>query len=119
MPANDLGASAYRKYDIEAWMPGKNAYGEISSASDCTDYQSRRLNIRYRPVPKAPSEFVHTVNGTACAIPRMIISLLETHQRPDGSVVLPAALKPFLGGSLPDVLVPPPPPSKTAGKRKK
>ena len=90
MPSGDLGAPAYRKFDIEAWMPGLQRYGEISSASNCTDYQSRRLNIRYRPSEgagagtaeggkkkkKVPTQFVHTLNGTGCAVPRMIVAIL-------------------------------------------
>ncbi|XP_059636299.1 serine--tRNA ligase, chloroplastic/mitochondrial isoform X2 [Cornus florida] len=109
MATGDLGAPAYRKYDVEAWMPGLGRYGEISSASNCTDYQSRRLGIRYRPEsssanPKkgkgnlAPTQFVHTLNATACAVPRMIVCLLENYQQEDGSVVIPEPLRPFMGG---------------------
>ncbi|ORX99049.1 seryl-tRNA synthetase [Basidiobolus meristosporus CBS 931.73] len=106
MPTEELGASAYRKYDMEAWMPGRNGWGEISSTSNCTDYQSRRLNIRYRSEASSNSkskkpnalEFVHTLNGTACAIPRMIISILEQYQTEEGHVVVPKVLRPFLGG---------------------
>eukprot|EP00730_Choanoeca_flexa_P019760 TRINITY_DN9663_c0_g1_i5.p2 TRINITY_DN9663_c0_g1~~TRINITY_DN9663_c0_g1_i5.p2 ORF type:complete len:191 (+),score=28.31 TRINITY_DN9663_c0_g1_i5:890-1462(+) len=94
MPCNDLGAPAYRKFDIEAWMPGRGSYGEISSASNCTDFQSRRLHIRYKTA--GTSQFAHTLNGTACAIPRMIIAILESHQHTDGSVDMPRALHPFL-----------------------
>ena len=102
MPTEELGASAYRKFDVEAWMPcrgekGEGAYGEVSSASNCIDYQARRLNIRYKAGPK-DNRFVHTLNATACAIPRTIIALLETHQQQDGSVVIPPALRPFMGG---------------------
>ncbi len=103
MAAGDLGAPAYRKFDVEAWMPGLGRFGEISSASNCTDYQARRLNIRYRPAgsaadPKPALRFVHTLNATACAVPRMIIAILETHQRADGTVAIPPALQPFMGG---------------------
>ncbi|KAL5558929.1 hypothetical protein UlMin_035140 [Ulmus minor] len=110
MASGDLGAPAYRKYDIEAWMPGLERFGEISSASNCTDYQSRRLGIRYRPSeptsssPKkgksnlAPPQFVHTLNATACAVPRMIVCLLENYQQEDGSVIIPEPLRPFIGG---------------------
>ncbi|KAL3371583.1 hypothetical protein AABB24_008229 [Solanum stoloniferum] len=108
MASEDLGAPAYRKFDVEAWMPGLGRYGEISSASNCTDYQSRRLGIRYRPEsssasPKkgknaAPTQFVHTLNATACAVPRMIVSLLENFQQEDGSVIIPEPLRPFMGG---------------------
>eukprot|EP00045_Choanoeca_perplexa_P006051 m.50619 g.50619 ORF g.50619 m.50619 type:complete len:190 (+) comp13441_c0_seq3:875-1444(+) len=98
MPNHDLGAPAYRKYDIEAWMPGRGSYGEISSTSNCTDYQSRRLHIRYKT--SEGSKFAHTLNGTACAVPRMIIALLETHQDASGVVRLPSALYPFLPPDL-------------------
>ncbi|PIN03767.1 Seryl-tRNA synthetase [Handroanthus impetiginosus] len=109
MATEDLGAPAYRKFDVEAWMPGLGRYGEISSASNCTDYQSRRLGIRYRPEPSspppkkgkgssAPTQFVHTLNATACAVPRMIVCLLENYQEEDGSVVIPEPLRPFMGG---------------------
>ncbi|KAL3141627.1 hypothetical protein ABBQ32_004864 [Trebouxia sp. C0010 RCD-2024] len=114
MPTGDLGAPAHRKYDVEAWMPGVQRYGEISSASNCTDYQSRRLNIRYRPktvdisdsagsngnkqkAKKVPTEFVHTLNATACAVPRMIVAIFENFQQADGSVIIPEALRPYMG----------------------
>ncbi|KAF3445916.1 hypothetical protein FNV43_RR11093 [Rhamnella rubrinervis] len=110
MATGDLGAPAYRKYDIEAWMPGLARFGEISSASNCTDYQSRRLGIRYRPselssaTPKkgksslAPPQFVHTLNATACAVPRMIVCLLENYQQEDGCIIIPEPLRPYMGG---------------------
>ena len=103
MPVDDLGAPAYRKTDIEAFMPGRNSYGEISSASNCLDYQSRRLNIRYKPTATSDrpgsSRFVHTLNGTACAVPRMILTLLESNVNEDMTkVAIPAALQPFMGG---------------------
>eukprot|EP00262_Sarcandra_glabra_P020193 TRINITY_DN7944_c0_g4_i1.p1 TRINITY_DN7944_c0_g4~~TRINITY_DN7944_c0_g4_i1.p1 ORF type:complete len:517 (-),score=84.10 TRINITY_DN7944_c0_g4_i1:442-1992(-) len=106
MASEDLGAPAYRKFDIEAWMPGLGRYGEISSASNCTDYQSRRLGIRYRPSPLNPmlsnpkrgTQFVHTLNATACAVPRMIVCILENFQQENGSVVVPELLRPFMGG---------------------
>lgn len=78
MPVHDLGAPAYRKYDIEAWMPSRNEFGEISSTSNCTDYQAKRLNIYFQD--GANKFHAHTVNGTACAIPRMIIAILEQYQ---------------------------------------
>ncbi|XP_058219247.1 serine--tRNA ligase, chloroplastic/mitochondrial-like isoform X1 [Rhododendron vialii] len=110
MASVDLGAPAYRKFDVEAWMPGLGRFGEISSASNCTDYQSRRLGIRYRPEASsstnpqkgkgnlAPPQFVHTLNATACAVPRMMICLLENYQQEDGSVIVPEPLRPFTGG---------------------
>eukprot|EP01132_Coremiostelium_polycephalum_P003599 gene3599-4481_t len=89
MPSEDLGAPAYRKYDIEVWIPSRNDYGEISSSSNCTDYQSRRLNMKYQINSGGSdnnnngSHFVHTLNGTSCAIPRMILAILENNQQPD------------------------------------
>jgi seryl-tRNA synthetase len=91
IPVDDLGASAARKYDCEAWLPGQGRYRELTSCSDTTDYQARRLDIRYRPAEGKPAT-VHTLNGTAVAIGRTIIALLENGQRDDGSVVLPTAL---------------------------
>ncbi|XP_058489269.1 serine--tRNA ligase, mitochondrial [Solea solea] len=96
MPTQELGPPAHRKYDIEAWMPGRNSFGEISSGSNCTDYQSRRLNILYER-EDGSLQYTHTVNATACAIPRMIIAILETHQTKDGTVRVPEALQPYLG----------------------
>ncbi|KAJ1905602.1 Serine--tRNA ligase, mitochondrial [Tieghemiomyces parasiticus] len=102
MPTHELGASAYKKYDIEAWMPGRKSWGEVSSASNCTDYQARRLNIRYTTKGKSDDGkalgFAHTLNGTACAVPRLIIAILETFQTPEGEVVVPEPLRPWMGG---------------------
>ncbi|KAJ7103308.1 hypothetical protein B0H15DRAFT_206302 [Mycena belliarum] len=102
MPTEELGASAYRKYDMEAWMPGRGSWGEVSSLSNCTDYQSRRLHIRYDTVP---TTFAHTLNATAAAIPRLIVALLENgvvfdeHGEPI-AIALPEVLRPFwIGGS--------------------
>lgn len=92
----DLGSSATRKYDIEVWLPGQDAYRELTSASNCTDYQARRLRCRYR-TEDGDTAPVHTLNGTAIAIQRMIIALLENHQRADGSVAVPKALQPYFG----------------------
>jgi seryl-tRNA synthetase len=88
----DLGAPAYRKFDLEAWMPGRGQWGEITSTSNCTDYQSRRLNIRYRPKGEKGTRFVHMLNGTAVAVSRAIIALMENGQRADGSIRLPRPL---------------------------
>ena len=93
--SGDLGASAIRKFDIEAWIPTQNAYREVTSTSNCTEFQARRLNIRYRD--EEGTKPVATLNGTLVAIPRMIVAILENHQQPDGSVRVPAALRPFLG----------------------
>jgi seryl-tRNA synthetase len=100
MPTEELGASATRKYDMEAWMPGRGKWGEITSTSNCTDYQARRLHIRYRG--SEGTEFAHTLNGTAAAIPRLIVALIENGARiEDGHVVgvdLPAVLRPWWVG---------------------
>ncbi|MGF1472925.1 MAG: serine--tRNA ligase [Rubrobacteraceae bacterium] len=92
----DLGGAAYRKYDLEAWMPGRNDFGEVTSTSNTTDYQARRLAIRYRPEGGRP-QLLHTLNGTALAISRALIALLEIYQQEDGSVALPEALVPYVG----------------------
>jgi seryl-tRNA synthetase len=88
---DDLGASAAMKYDLEAWLPGQGQYRELTSCSNTTDFQARRLEIRYRPVDGRPAP-VHTLNGTAAAVGRTLIALLENGQRDDGSVALPEAL---------------------------
>ena len=121
----DLGAPAARKFDVEAWMPGMGRFGEVSSASNCTDYQARRLGIRYRPISsssgggggggesgggsggvsggggkdKAPAtEFVHTLNATAAAVPRLVVAILENFQDERGWVTVPEVLRPYMGG---------------------
>jgi seryl-tRNA synthetase len=96
--AGDLGASAAKKYDIEAWFPGEQNYREITSCSNTTDYQARRLKIRAKT--ERGNEVVHTLNGTACAVGRTILALIENHQQPDGSVVVPEALRPYTGFDL-------------------
>ncbi len=93
----DLGGPAYRKFDLEAWMPGRGEYGEITSTSNCTDYQARRLNIRYKVKGEKGTRFVHTLNGTAVAISRAAIAILENHQQADGSVAIPEVLRPLMG----------------------
>jgi len=96
----DLGGPAYRKYDLEAWMPGRGEageYGEITSASNCTDFQSRRLGIRTRVPEKKGTQFVHTLNGTAVACTRAMIAVIENHQQADGSVVVPPVLRKWMG----------------------
>ena len=91
---NDLGPSAAKKYDIEAWLPGQGRYREVTSTSNTTDFQARRLEIRMRRENGRP-EVLHTLNGTAVAVSRTLIALLENGQRDDGSVALPAVLAPF------------------------
>jgi seryl-tRNA synthetase len=96
----DLGGPAYRKYDLEAWMPGRGeggAYGEVTSTSNCTDFQARRLNVRYRIPAQKGLRFVHTLNGTAVATTRAIVAILENYQQADGSVVVPEVLRPWVG----------------------
>jgi len=93
--SGDLGSSATRKFDIEAWIPTQNAYREVTSTSNCTEFQARRLNIRYKDVDGTKA--VATLNGTLVAIPRMIVAIFENHQNSDGTVNVPVALQPFLG----------------------
>jgi len=99
--SGDLGSSAIRKFDCEAWVPTQGAYREVTSTSNCTEFQARRLNIRYKSEDGTKS--VATLNGTLVAIPRMIVAVLENHQNADGSVNVPLALRPFLGT---DILLP-------------
>ena len=93
--SGDLGSSANRKFDIEAWIPTQSAYREVTSTSNCTEFQARRLNIRYKD--SDGTKAVATLNGTLVAIPRMIVAILENHQNADGTINVPAALQPFLG----------------------
>ncbi len=98
--SGDLGGPAYRKFDLEAWMPGRGKggeFGEVTSASNCTDYQARRLNIRYKVKGEKGTRFVHTLNGTAVAISRALIAILENCQQPDGTVVIPEVLRKWVG----------------------
>jgi seryl-tRNA synthetase len=98
--SGDLGGPAYRKYDLEAWMPGRGSageWGEVTSTSNCTDYQSRRLNIRFKTKGEKGTQFIHTLNGTAVAISRAIIAVIENYQQADGSVVVPEVLRPWMG----------------------
>lgn len=94
----DLGAPAYRKWDLEAWMPGRNGgeYGEVTSTSNCTDYQARRLNIKFRD-DDGKNKYVHTLNGTAIAVGRAMLAILENYQNADGSVSIPEVLVPYCG----------------------
>jgi seryl-tRNA synthetase len=96
----DLGGPAYRKFDLEAWMPGRGQggeYGEVTSTSNCTDFQARRLGIRYKAAGQKGTRFVHTLNGTAVACTRAILAILESYQQADGSVLIPEALRPWVG----------------------
>ncbi len=93
----DLGGPAYRKFDLEAWMPGRGDFGEVTSTSNCTDYQARRLNARFKIKGEKGTKFLHTLNGTAIAISRGILSVMENYQQADGSIVIPDVLQPIMG----------------------
>ncbi|MDG1801872.1 MAG: serine--tRNA ligase, partial [Paracoccaceae bacterium] len=94
----DMGFGARRTYDIEAWLPGQDAYREISSVSTTGDFQARRMNARFKPEGGGKPQFVHTLNGSGLAVGRCLIAVLENGQQADGSVTLPDALAPYLGG---------------------
>ncbi|PZO75362.1 MAG: serine--tRNA ligase [Sphingomonas taxi] len=94
----DMGFTAARTYDLEVWLPGQARYREISSVSTCTDFQARRMNARYRPEGEKGTRFVHTLNGSALAVGRALVAVLENYQQEDGSVAVPAVLQPYLGG---------------------
>ena len=100
----DMGFGARKTYDLEVWLPGQNAYREISSCSNCGDFQARRMNARYRPEGQKGTEFVHTLNGSGLAVGRTLVAVLENYQQADGSVTVPDALKTYMGGI--DALVP-------------
>ena len=94
----DMGFSSRKTYDIEVWLPGQNAYREISSCSNCGDFQARRMKARCRPKGEKQTQFVHTLNGSGVAVGRCLIAVLENYQQPDGSITVPEALRPYMGG---------------------
>jgi seryl-tRNA synthetase len=94
----DMGFNSAKTYDLEVWLPGQDAYREISSCSTCSDFQARRGNLRYRPEPKGKPRFVHTLNGSGLAVGRTLVAILENYQQADGSVVVPEVLRPYMGG---------------------
>ena len=98
LAAGDMSFASAKTYDIEVWLPGQQAYREISSISNCTDFQARRASLRYRPEPKAKPRFVHTLNGSGLAVGRTLVAVLENYQQADGSVIVPDALRPYMGG---------------------
>jgi seryl-tRNA synthetase len=98
LSTGDMGFSAAKTYDIEVWLPGQQAYREISSCSNCTDFQARRAGLRYRPEPGAKPRFLHTLNGSGLAVGRTLVAVLENYQQADGSVVVPEVLRPYMGG---------------------
>jgi seryl-tRNA synthetase len=98
MCTGDMGFSQYKKYDLEAWAPGLGRYLEVSSCSVFNDFQARRANLRFRPAPGEPPQFVHTLNGSGLALPRTIDAVIETYQQADGSIAVPEVLRPYMGG---------------------
>ena len=98
LSTGDLGFSARKTYDLEVWLPGQNRYREISSCSNCGDFQARRMGARYRPSGGRGTEFVHTLNGSGLAVGRAVIAVLENYQRSDGAVTVPDVLRPYMGG---------------------
>ncbi|MFP4346358.1 MAG: serine--tRNA ligase [Anaerolineales bacterium] len=97
LATGDLSFGGAKAYDLEVWAPGQDDWLEVSSISNVTDFQARRANVRYRPEPEAKTRFVHTLNGSGLALPRVMIAILETYQQPDGSVVIPEVLRPYMG----------------------
>jgi seryl-tRNA synthetase len=98
LSTGDMGFAAQKTYDIEVWLPGQGAYREISSCSNCGDFQARRMNARYRPKGERQPRLVHTLNGSGVAVGRALIAVLENYQEADGSITVPQALQPYMGG---------------------
>jgi seryl-tRNA synthetase len=98
LSTGDMGFAAQKTYDIEVWLPGQGAYREISSCSNCGDFQARRMNARYRPKGEKQPRLVHTLNGSGVAVGRALIAVMENYQDSDGSIRVPEALKPYMGG---------------------
>jgi seryl-tRNA synthetase len=94
----DIGFAARKTYDIEVWLPGQQLYREISSCSNCGDFQARRMNARCRAKGEKATRFAHTLNGSGVAVGRTLIALLESYQQPDGGIAIPPALQPYMGG---------------------
>ncbi|MBU4192393.1 MAG: serine--tRNA ligase, partial [Proteobacteria bacterium] len=94
----DMGPASRKTYDIEVWLPGQNQYREISSCSNCGDFQARRADIRFRSPGSKKNQYVHTLNGSGLAVGRCLVAVMENGQRADGSIVIPDALKPYMGG---------------------
>jgi seryl-tRNA synthetase len=99
LSTGDMGFASQKTYDIEVWLPGQQAYREISSCSNCGDFQARRLKARFRPAGGKGTRFVHTLNGSALAVGRTLIAVLENYQRADGSIAVPPALIPYMNGT--------------------
>ena len=96
--SGDLGFSSAKTYDIEVWLPGQGKYREISSCSNFEDFQARRAGIRFKPAGSKKSQFVHTLNGSGLAVGRTMVAILENYQQEDGSIAIPEALRPYMGG---------------------
>ncbi|NDC56745.1 MAG: serine--tRNA ligase, partial [Alphaproteobacteria bacterium] len=96
--AGDMGFASRKTYDLEVWLPGQNTYREISSCSNCGDFQARRMKARYRPAGKKETEFLHTLNGSGVAVGRCLIAVMENYQRADGTIAIPQVLQPYMGG---------------------
>ncbi|MEZ5892125.1 MAG: aminoacyl--tRNA ligase-related protein [Parvularculaceae bacterium] len=99
LSTGDMGFSARKTYDIEVWLPGQGQYREISSCSNCGDFQARRMNARFRPKGEKQTQFLHTLNGSGLAVGRTLVAILENYQQADGSVAIPDVLKPYMGGA--------------------
>ena len=95
----DMGFSARKTFDLEVWLPGQGRYREISSCSNCGDFQARRMNARYRPEGEKGTKFAHTLNGSALAVGRALVAVMENYQNEDGSVTVPTVLQPYMGGT--------------------
>src|SRR5207249_3448141 len=98
LSTGDMSFGAKKTYDIEVWLPSQNTYREISSCSNCSDFQARRMNTRFKRDARAKPEFVHTLNGSGLAVGRTWIAILENYQQADGSITIPEALRPFMNG---------------------
>ncbi|MGE5275916.1 MAG: aminoacyl--tRNA ligase-related protein, partial [Acidobacteriota bacterium] len=98
LSTGDIGFSAAKTHDLEVWLPGQNAYREISSCSNCEEFQARRADLRYRPSSGGKPRYLHTLNGSGLAVGRTMIAVLENYQRAEGSVEIPEALRPYFGG---------------------
>jgi seryl-tRNA synthetase len=98
LSSGDMGFGARKTHDIEVWLPGQDAYREISSCSNCGDFQARRMKARFRPAAGKGTQFVHTLNGSGVAVGRCLIAVMENYQRADGSIEIPEALRPYMGG---------------------
>jgi seryl-tRNA synthetase len=96
--AGDMGFAARKTYDIEVWLPGQNNYREISSCSNCGEFQARRMKARFRPNGEKQTRFVHTLNGSGLAVGRSLIAVLENYQQADGTIAIPEVLRPYMGG---------------------